>query len=100
MMKMEVQMDEKKIKQSGAYSVEQINTMVSEVAKKKGITKKNESGLFIGNGDDKDFSNFGLMVLYLKKQEWFLPFVKTWVLYVGDEVDDLAKHYKRKLNIG
>lgn len=68
--------------------------------KKKGITKKNESGLFIGNGDDKDFSNFGLMVLYLKKQEWFLPFVKTWVLYVGDEVDDLAKHYKRKLNIG
>ncbi len=100
MMKMEVQMDEKKIKQVGAYSVEQINTMVSEVAKKKGITKKNESGLFIGNGDDKDFSNFGLMVLYLKKQEWFLPFVKTWVLYVGDEVDDLAKHYKRKLNIG
>lgn len=100
MMKMEVQMDEKKIKQSGAYSVEQINTMVSEVARKKGITKKNESGLFIGNGDDKDFSNFGLMVLYLKKQEWFLPFVKTWVLYVGDEVDDLAKHYKRKLNIG
>ncbi|NDO49866.1 hypothetical protein FMM75_10895 [Lachnospiraceae bacterium MD335] len=100
MMKMEVQMDEKKIKQSGAYSVEQINTMVSEVAKKKGITKKNENGLFIGNGDDKDFSNFGLMVLYLKKQEWFLPFVKTWVLYVGDEVDDLAKHYKRKLNIG
>ena len=100
MMKMEVQMDEKKIKQSGAYSVEQINTMVSEVAKKKGITKKNENGLFIGNGDDKDFSNFGLMVLYLKKQEWFLPFIKTWVLYVGDEVDDLAKHYKRKLNIG
>lgn len=100
MMKMEVQMDEKKIKQSGAYSVEQINTMVSEVARKKGITKKNESGLFIGNDDDKDFSNFGLMVLYLKKQEWFLPFVKTWVLYVGDEVDDLAKHYKRKLNIG
>lgn len=35
MMKMEVQMDEKKIKQVGAYSVEQINTMVSEVAKKK-----------------------------------------------------------------
>lgn len=100
MMKMEVQMDEKKIKQSGAYSVEQINTMVSEVAKKKGITKKNESGLFIGNDDDEGFSNFGLMVLYLKKQEWFLPFVKTWVLYVGDEVDDLAKHYKRKLNIG
>mgnify|MGYP006962172854 FL=1 len=67
---------------------------------KKKNNEKNESGLFIGNGDDKDFSNFGLMVLYLKKQEWFLPFVKTWVLYVGDEVDDLAKHYKRKLNIG
>ncbi len=97
MMKMEVQMDEKKIKQSGAYSVEQINTMVSEVAKKKGITKKNESGLFIGNGDDKDFSNFGRIVLYLVDQEWFLPFVKTWVLYADEETDDMAAYFKKRL---
>lgn len=99
MMKMEVQMDEKKIMNSGEYSIEQINTMVSEVARKKGITKQNKNGFFIGNGNDKDFSNFGLIVLYLKDQEWFLPFVKKWILYIGDEVDDLAKHYKRKLNI-
>lgn len=100
MMRMKVQMDEGKINESGMYSIEQLNDMVVEVAKMRGITKTNDSGLFIGNGDNKDFSNFGLIVLYLKDQEWFLPFVKTWTLYVGDEIDDLATHYKRKMNIG
>lgn len=95
MMKMEVQMDEKKIKKSGAYSVEQINTMVNEVARKKGITKRNEKGVYIGNDDDKDFSNFGRIVLYLVDQEWFLPFVKTWVLYADEETDDLATYFKK-----
>ncbi|MDE7206555.1 MAG: hypothetical protein K2N90_05270 [Lachnospiraceae bacterium] len=75
----------KKIEKSGEYSVEQINAMVSEVARKKGITKRNDEGLFIGNGDNKDFSNFGRIVLHLKDQEWFLPFVKTWVLYADEE---------------
>ena len=99
MMKMKVQLNEKEIEKSGKYTVEQINNMVIEVAKKRGITKRNKKGLFMGNGDDKDFSNFGRIVLYLIEQEWFLPYVKTWILYVGDEVDDLAKHYKRKMNI-
>ena len=99
MMKMKVQLNEKKIEKSGEYTIDQLNNMVLEVAKRKGITKKNDKGLFIGNGDDKDFSNFGRIVLYLIEQEWFLPYVKTWILYVGDEVDDLAKHYKRKMNI-
>ena len=99
MMKMKVELDNKKIEESGEYTVDQINNMVNEVARRKGITKKNDKGLFIGNGDDKDYSSFGLIVLYLIEQEWFLPYVKAWVLYVGDEVDDLAKHYKRKMNI-
>lgn len=99
MMKMKVQMDEKKIEKNGEYTLDQINGMVNEVARRKGITKKNDKGFFIGNGDEKDFSNFGRIVLYLIEQEWFLPYVQTWILYVGDEVDDLAKHYKRKMNI-
>ena len=98
-MKMKVQLNEKEIEKSGKYTVEQINNMVIEVAKKRGITKRNKKGLFMGNGDDKDFSSFGLIVLHLAEQEWFLPYVKVWILYVGDEVDDLAKHYKRKMNI-
>ncbi|MDE6913991.1 MAG: hypothetical protein K2P35_09890 [Lachnospiraceae bacterium] len=97
MMKMEVQMDEKKIEKSGEYSVEQINTMVSEVARKKGITKRNDEGLYIGNGDDKDFSNFGRIVLYLKDQDWFLPFVKTWILYADEETDDMATYFKKRM---
>lgn len=99
MMKMKVQLNEKKIEKNGEYTVDQINNMVIEVAKKRGITKRNDKGLFMGNNDDKDFSSFGLIVLYLKDQKWFLPFVKVWTLYVGDEIDDLAKHYKRKMNI-
>lgn len=94
---MEVQMDEKKIEKSGEYSVEQINTMVSEVARKKGITKRNDEGLYIGNGDDKDFSNFGRIVLYLKDQDWFLPFVKTWILYADEETDDMATYFKKRM---
>ena len=97
MMKMEVQMDENKIKKSGGYSVEQINDMVSEVARKKGISKRNDKGLFIGNGDDKDFSNFGRIVLYLIDQDWFLPFVKTWMLYADEETDDLANYFKKRM---
>ena len=93
MMKMKVQMNEKKIEKSGEYTVEQLNNMVIEVAKRKGITKRDEKGLFIGNDDDKDFSNFGRIVLYLVDQEWFLPLVKTWVLYEDDDENDLKTYF-------
>lgn len=93
MMKMKVQMDEKKIEKSGIYSIEQINNMVIEAAKRKGITKRDEKGLFIGNDDDKDFSNFGRIVLYFIDQEWFLPLVKTWVLYEDDDENDLKTYF-------
>lgn len=103
MMKMKVQMNEKKIEKSGEYTVEQINNMVIEVAKRKGITKRDEKGLFIGNDDDKDFSNFGRIVLYLVDQEWFLPLVKTWVLYEDDDENDLKtyfiKYFKKNKNM-
>lgn len=91
---MKVQMDKKKIEKSGEYSLEQLNNMVVEVARDRGITKRNDRGLFIGNGDDEDFSNFGLIVLYLAKQEWFMHFVKTWMLYAEEETDDLAEYFR------
>ena len=94
---MKVQMNEKKIEQSSEYTVEQLNNMVIEVARRKGITKKNDKGLFIGNGDDKDFSNFGRIVLYLIDQEWFLPYVETWVLYEDDDEDDLKAYFIKYL---
>ena len=99
MMKMKVKMDKKKIEESSPYSLEQINGMVDEVVKSEGIMKKNDKGMFLGNDDSKDFCNFMCIVLYLKDQEWFLPFVKKWILYVDGEVDDLGTHYKKMKNV-
>lgn len=99
MIKMEIQMNEKKIEQISSYTKEQVYDMIDFVASSKGIAKKDHQGVFIGNNDSQDFANFGKIVLYLKEQEWFLPFVEKWYLYVGDEKDNLAKHYKKKANL-
>lgn len=94
MMKMKVQLNEKKIEKNSEYTVDEINNMVIKVAQDRGITKITEKGLFIGNDDNNDFSNFGLIVLYLAKQNWFLPYVKNWILYAEEETDDLAKYFR------
>lgn len=71
MIKMEIEMNEKKIREDSEYTVEQIKSMVEEVAEMTGISKKDNKGAFWGNGNNQDFANFGSIVLYLKEQQWF-----------------------------
>lgn len=92
MIKMEIQIE---VNKNSRYTADQIKDRIDEVAKERGITRKDNRGCFLGNNDKRDYSNFGKIVLQLKKQDWFLPFVKKWVLYVDDERDDLAKHYTK-----
>lgn len=57
---------------------------------------------------ERDFGRFGSIVNALKKQEWFMGNVATWILYDSDDSDspddfaeeDLIAHYARKRAAG
>lgn len=98
MIKMLIEMDNNKISNT-EYDVAEVDKMINDIVRQAGIIKKDKDGFLIGNGQNNDFANFGKIILNLKSKMWFLNCVNKWIWYVGDEVDDLATHYKQIANI-
>lgn len=96
MIKMKIKLDEENVMKNSKYTLKELYNKIDKLAKDEGITKKDESGLYIGNNDNNDYSNFGNTILELKERKWFTPFVKEWLWYVDGEVDDVAEFYHLK----
>lgn len=74
------------------------------------VSEKTEPGAVVNkdNGSERDFGRFGCIVNALKKQEWFMGNVLTWILYDSDDSDsaedfsaeDLLAHYAGKSMAG
>ena len=96
MMKMEIEIDEEKIIENNEYSVKEVYEKINDIAKNAGITKREKCGLFVGNDDEKDFAHFGIIILDLKNEEWFMLYVKKWIWYVEGEAEDILEHYRQK----
>lgn len=93
-MKMEIRLDEAKFCKDSEYTIEQVYKRIDEEISRRGIWRQYIKGFYIGNADSNDFCNFANIVTYLKNQEWFLSFVKTWLFYAEGGVEDLAEQYK------
>jgi hypothetical protein len=88
MIKMQIVMDDDKIRRQEQYNVDKIyKTLDSFLVGKLGLQKADD-GFYLGRGDRKDFSYFGLAFNTLRKKEWFLDNVETWLYFNSDASDD------------
>jgi hypothetical protein len=88
MIKMQIVMDDDRIRRQEQYSADKIHhTLDSFLTGKLGL-KKSDGGFYLGRGDSKDFSYFGLAFNTLRKKEWFIDNVQTWLYFNSDASDD------------
>lgn len=107
MIKMEIRMDDEKILQERKYNLKAVHDAVDKAFAQwsfKGEQTDSGSVVYKDNGSERDFGRFGCIVNALKKQEWFMANVLTWILYDSDDsdspedfaVEDLLAHYAGK----
>lgn len=106
MFKIEIIMDEEKIKKQSNYDIKDIYNAIDDVFKRYDLVKA-EKGFYLPKGTKNDFANFWSAIFSLKKQQWFLPFVQKWIWYecLDDkpqqyDTEDLVQYYKNKQNKG
>lgn len=111
MIKMEIRMDDEKILQERKYNLTAVHDAVDKAFAQwsfKGEKTDSGSVVYKDNGSERDFGRFGCIVNALKKQEWFMGNVLTWILYDSDDSDspedfaaeDLLAHYAGKRVVG
>lgn len=111
MIKMEIRMDDEKILKERKYRLEAVYEAVDKAFGHwdfKGEKTSSGSVIYKDNGSDRDFGRFGSIVNALKKKEWFMGNVATWILYDSDDSDspddfateDLIAHYAGKKPVG
>jgi hypothetical protein len=93
MLKMEYEIDRKKVENAGQYLYESIVKALKENIDIHHLVEEKE-GVIVGTGTRHDFACLGKLYLYLEGEEWFVPYLSKWLLYVGEEVDNLLEDYK------
>jgi hypothetical protein len=88
MIKMQIKMDEDKIRREKKYDSEKLHNAIDQFMIGKLHLTKSEDGFYLGDGNGRDFSYFGLAFNTLRKKTWFVDNVKTWLYFNSDASDD------------
>lgn len=107
MLKMIIQMDDKKINTEKKYNPDVIYRTIDNAFSQMQLPRIDEDSEFLiycDKGDARDYGRFGRIVNALKKQSWFMNNVIVWRLYNSDDSDvcddfseeDLLMHYRSK----
>jgi hypothetical protein len=71
MIKMQIVMDDDKIRRQKQYNVDKIHYSLDAFMTDKLGLKKVDGGFYLGRGDNKDFSYFGLAFNTLREKNGF-----------------------------
>lgn len=107
MLKLEIKMDENKIRTDGKYTVESIYQALERTFSNYQLRKepgRDGSFFFCGKGQAKDYGAFGSIITTLKEKSWFMDYVTRWIWYNSDDgeneedyaVEDVLYHYTRR----
>ena len=90
MIKMVIQMDEGRIRQTSEYTPSQIYDTINKVFSQQGFDCKEKAGIreYSGKEDARDFGRFSRIYNMLKRQPWFMDNAMTWLLLNSDDSDD------------
>lgn len=95
MLKMEIVMNEDKIRSEGKYSLEKIYKVIDEAFAEKNLPKI-EKGVYQDRNGRHDYADMGNIILWLVQEEWFMQNVSSFLWYVNDSVEDILRTCKRK----
>jgi hypothetical protein len=88
MIKMQIIMDDEKIRRDGRYNPLKIQKALDDFFLNKLHVRKGDDGFYLGTGTKSDFGNFGLAMWTLGKKSWFMDNVKTWLYFNSEDSDD------------
>ena len=91
MLKLEIKMDEEKIKEEQKYVMEDIYRKIEKEFDRYRLQKSIEADgtrVFSGTGNRKDYGAFGLLITTLSEKPWFVDNVIKWVWYNSDRGRD------------
>ena len=98
MMKVEIILDEDKIRAEGEYEVEEIRRCVFNPFE-RGFLRKLEttdnSIAYCDNGKKNDYAYLWRANAYLVQKEWFIRYVKKWIWTDEDEKEDIVESFSR-----
>ena len=89
MIKMQIIMDDAKIEREKSFDLATVYTVMDGYLVGKLGLRKSDNGFYIGDGGKADFSSFGLAFNTLRKKDWFINNVKTWLYFNSDASDSL-----------
>jgi hypothetical protein len=84
MIKMQIIMDDDKIARENKLSPERVHQRIDDYLVGQLGLKKNGNGFYLGFDPKKDFSYFGLAFNTLRKTDWFVDNVKSWLYFNSD----------------
>lgn len=110
MLKLEIKLDEAKIKSENKYDVISIYQTLEKSFFKYDIPMNKEKDgtlVFYGRGHARDYGAFGAVITSLKEKGWFIDYVIKWVWYNSDDglneedysVEDVLYHYTRRISV-
>ena len=110
MLKLEIKLDEQKILRHNEYKPQDIYAAINRAFSKYHFLKEtcpDETIIFHGNGNPKDYGTFGRLITTLKDKEWFIKYVTKWIWYNSDDgedendfsVEDVLYHYTRRESV-
>lgn len=88
MIKMQIVMDDAKLQREGKYDIDKVHSAIDDYLVSELGFHKAADGFYLGGGGRTDFSYFGLAFNTLRKKQWFLDNVKTWLYFNSDASDD------------
>jgi hypothetical protein len=105
MQKIQVILDEKKIRDERLYSLTKIEKAVDSVFVDRYGLVKGSDGFYLESGNKDDYVDFLNAILLLKDQGWFMSSLKTWLWFNSDDssdpedfaVEDIRAHYDGKV---
>ena len=91
-MKMFIELDENKILKEEKYSLEKINSFISNAFDKRNMTQDSDG--WYSNGT---FASCGSLALILSSKDWFMDNVQKWLWYDDEDgsIEDLKAHYSK-----
>jgi len=104
MLKMQVIMDEEKIRREGKYDLKKVQSAIDDIFVNKCSLIKGADGFYIETGTSADLALFTTAIGILKRTQWFFNNVGTWLLYDSTDrddpndfiVEDVKEYYRAK----
>jgi hypothetical protein len=88
MIKMQIILDKDKINREQKYNIDKVQKAIDDYLEGKLAMRRTADGFYYGDGSSKDFSRFGMAFNTLRKKDWFLDNVGTWLYFNSDASSD------------